>query len=116
MNHRLVARYGQRGVTGLQNPDRLHYALGATSDSIFDHDQYPSVEEKACRVAFAIAKHHVFVDGNKRTANEVLYLMLELNGKTLVARDEDIKHAIEGVADCRTDYQDFVEWARPRVL
>jgi len=116
MNQRLIARYGPGGFTGLQNPDRLRYALGATKDSIFDHDQYPTVEDKACRLAYAIAKHHVFTDGNKRTANEVLYLMLELNGKTLVAHDNDIKEAIERVADCRADYEGFVEWARPRVL
>ena len=93
----------------------LLYALDAIRGAVFGVDRYPSVEEKACALAYAVAASHVFVDGNHRTGNEVLYLMLELNGRTLLISDDDMIGILERVGDGSMSFPEFVAAIRPHL-
>ena len=79
---------------------------------MFGLTRYPTLEEKACALAYAITHSHVFLDGNKRTGTEVLYQMLELNGRTLEVTHEDLVATIEATADGSLSFEGFVDWAR----
>jgi death-on-curing protein len=93
----------------------LLFALDAIRGAVFAVDPYPSLEEKACALAHAIVASHVFVDGNHRTANEVLYLMLELNGWTLLISDDAMIAVLQAVGDRRMNLAEFVDAIRPHL-
>ena len=47
---------------------------------LFGEEQFPTLVDKAAATMYSIAAHHVFVDGNKRTAIRAAALFLEANG------------------------------------
>ena len=71
-------------------PDPLLYALDIIQGGLLGFDPYPTLEERACKLAYEIVVSHVFLDGNKRTGFHVLRMMLELNGKELNATDDEL--------------------------
>ena len=75
-------------------------------------ERYPTLEEKACALAYTIIRSHVFSDANKRTGAEALFLMLEMNGKTLLATDDEIVEKMEAIARNEMTLKDFVAWVR----
>lgn len=67
-------------------------------------------------VAYAIIRRHVFADGNKRTGIEVLAMILELNGLTLIAPDDEVVTTAEGVASGAISAAEFLQWVLSRRL
>jgi death-on-curing protein len=111
INQRVIARWGGVGHAVL-HADQLLHVLDAIRGAVFGVDQYPTMEDKACAVAYTVARRHVFVDGNKRTGAECLFVMLELNGLTVCASDDELQVNFEGIADGSVPFRDFVEWVR----
>lgn len=89
--------------------------LDAIRGPIYGHDAYPTLEHKAAALADTIIRRHVFTDGNKRTGTEVLFQMLELNGRTLLAPDDEIVATVEGLAAGEMDFDGLLEWVRRRI-
>ena len=48
--------------------------------TVFGQAQFPTLVEKAAALLESLAYHHLFVDGNKRTAVRAVERFLELNG------------------------------------
>lgn len=46
----------------------------------FGQDAYPTLIDKAAALLHALAAHHLFYDGNKRTAQQATITFLERNG------------------------------------
>jgi death-on-curing protein len=74
----------------------------------------PDAAMLAASYAFAIARNHPFVDGNKRTAFIVMELSLDLNGFELNASDEDCVLVMLGLAAGQVDEEALAEWIRSR--
>ncbi len=64
LHSKLIAKTG--GVDGLRDLGLLDSAVSSALNAFGDFEQYPTVEEKAARLAYAIVSNHAFVDGNKR--------------------------------------------------
>lgn len=112
-NSRLVNRYG--GVSqNVLNPGPLTNALALTNGPVFGVDQFPTVEEKAAKIAFAIATGHVFSDANKRTAASALDLTLELNGYALMVSEDDLVVTMYALAKDEMAWEPFLQWVRER--
>ena len=94
------------------NSGRLRYAVEAVRASVFGIELHPTLEEKAAALAFAIVTGHVFLDGNKRTGVETLFLVLELNGWTLLASDDDLVAQAVDLAAGNVSFEGFVAWIR----
>ena len=75
-------------------------------------DLYPTLEEKAAGVAYAVMRGHVFIDGNKRTGTEVLLQLLELNGFTIAATDDEFVGVAEGCANGTITREEYAQWVR----
>lgn len=73
-------------------------------------EQYPSAEEKAARLAFASAKNHAFVDGNKRIAVLTMLMTLRLNDILLSYSQKELTVLGLSVADGSMGYPDILEW------
>ena len=72
----------------------------------------PDVAELAAAYAFALAKNHAFVDGNKRIAFVALELILLLNRYELIADDAQCVLAMLSVASSALSETEFAMWIR----
>ena len=62
--------------------------------------------------AAAISQAHCFNDGNKRTAFQVMDLVLDLNGVQITWNTEVIGQQVILLAQSRLDETDFADWLR----
>jgi death-on-curing protein len=75
---------------------------------------YPTVIEKAARMAFAICKNHPFADGNKRAAVAAMLIVLRVNDvRTSHTKDELVALGL-GIAEGSVDYEAIVKWIHAR--
>ena len=89
------------GSHGLRDEGLLQSAVSAPFQSFSGTDAYPSLKQKAARLAFGLVKNHPFVDGNKRIGAHAMLVFLALNGVELEEFMEDALSASDAfVIDC----------------
>jgi death on curing protein len=71
------------GNTYVRDLHLLKSAAARPAIQLFGQEQFPTVIDKAAALLHSLAYHHLFVDGNKRTAVRAVALFLELNGYQL---------------------------------
>jgi death on curing protein len=81
-------------------PNRRHFA--PRSD----------LTELAAAYAVGIARNHPFVDGNKRTAFQTMFVFLGLNGLRIVAHQPEVVTLFRDVAAGSVDEAALSEWLR----
>ena len=114
----MIAEFGGIFLPGdrnLANPGSLKHVLDAIQGSLFDHDPYPKLVEKAAAVAWRITVGHVFHDGNKRTGMEACRLFLELNGYDMRIDREVVEVSLR-IASHQVEFEDFVRWVEDRAI
>lgn len=104
----LIRRTG--GLPGLRDRSLLESAAFSANAGFDDVEQYPSVEEKAARLAYAITNNHAFLDGNKRIGILVMLLTLNLNDITLHHSQAELIQLGLGIADGNLDYDSVLKW------
>lgn len=75
INHTLT-----EGESGVRDFHLLESALRRPAIVIFGEAQFPTLLDKAAALLHSFAYHHLFFDGNKRTAVEVVQRFLQRNG------------------------------------
>jgi len=75
----------------------------------------PDAAALAAAYAFAIARNHPFVDGNKRTAAVVSETFLALNGHTLGASDAELAVAFVALAAGELSEDELADWFREHI-
>ncbi|OHA09482.1 MAG: hypothetical protein A3B37_02150 [Candidatus Sungbacteria bacterium RIFCSPLOWO2_01_FULL_59_16] len=73
---------------------------------------YPGVFGKAAAYFDSVARHHVFVDGNKRTAVLAAARFLFLNGDELTAANGEVEKFALAVATGKIDMSKSARWFR----
>jgi death on curing protein len=68
------------GRSGVLKPELLESALEKPVVTVGGEDAYPTLFSKVAAIGHGIAHGHVFQDGNKRTAVEVMIITLSWNG------------------------------------
>lgn len=58
----------------------LNSAAARPAIMLFGEAQFPTLVDKAAALLHSLAYHHLFADGNKRTALQAVTLFLERNG------------------------------------
>src|SRR3954469_5326776 len=58
----------------------LNSAARRPAITVFCEEQFPTLLDKAAALLHSMAYHHLFIDGNKRTAVRAVTLFLQLNG------------------------------------
>ena len=101
------------------NQASLEYALEALDAASFEQDLYPSLAEKAALLVNTIIRHHVFHDGNKRTAMTVCRVFLLLNGYDLQIEtdsvDADAMNTAIDIANSKRETEDLISWINERM-
>ena len=108
LQEKLIGRTG--GSFGLRERGLLESAVYGASGSFGEVEAYPSIEEKAARLAYSLISNHAFVDGNKRIGILVMLLTLQLNDIELCYTQAELIALGLGVADNRVDYPDIYSW------
>ena len=102
-----IAEHG--GLTGIRDQGLLESAL-ARPQNLHAYSTTANVCDLAAAYAIGLAKNHAFIDGNKRTAWIVSATFLELNGRTVVAGQNEVVTIMLGVADGTVTDEAFSVW------
>lgn len=98
------------GAAGLRDAGMLQSALAAPFQSFDGKEAYPSLQQKAARMAYGLVQNHPFVDGNKRIGAHVMLVFLALNGVELEYTQRELSDLFLGVAAGKCSYDDILQW------
>jgi death-on-curing protein len=110
IHERQLAEHG--GGEGIRDEGLLESALARPQQRHAYGDPPPDLADLAACLAFALARNHPFVDGNKRTAQVCYRVFLLLNDVELTVDDEDKYAQMVGLAAGDTDEAEFAAWLR----
>ncbi len=82
------------GSSGIRDEGLLESAIQTPFQSFDNDDLYPSIQQKAARLAFGLVKNHAFVDGNKRISAHTMLVFLALNGIELAYEQVELSGII----------------------
>ncbi len=108
LHQKLIALTG--GAQGIRDEGLLDSAVNGCYQTFGGEELYPTVMEKAARMAFAICKNHPFIDGNKRTAVTSMLVILRLNGVSLLYTQTELVDLGFGIAEGTVEYDDIIVW------
>lgn len=100
------------GAHGLRDGGLLDSAVLAAYATFDGVELYPTVEEKAARLAYSLISNHAFLDGNKRIGVLAMLTLLAANGRPLSPTDEELTALGLGVAAGRLGYGDILGFIR----
>lgn len=98
------------GLPGLRDRGLLESAVFSVSAGFEDIEQYPTVEEKAARLAYGLITNHAFMDGNKRVGILAMLMTLKLNGVVLRYSQQELIDLGLTVAGGETGYNEILRW------
>jgi len=110
MHDQIVRALG--GLHGIRDKGLVEAALDRPRNR-FVHTPNADLADLAAAYGFGLTKNHGYADGNKRTAFQVMFVFLDLNGFTLVAPDEaEVVRVMLGVADGAISEPELATWVR----
>ena len=108
IHSKLIAKTG--GLDGIRDISLLESAVASANNSFDDVEQYPSIEEKGARLAFAIISNHAFIDGNKRIGILTMLMTLKLNQVNITYSQEELIELGLSVASGKLKYDEIYNW------
>jgi death-on-curing protein len=100
---------------GLRDVHLLNSAVTRPSIVLFGQPQFPTLLEKAAALLHGLAYHHLFFDGNKRTAVEGVARFLARNGLRFdYDPDADYLYVLE-IAQGNREIAQIARWLSARV-
>lgn len=108
LHQQLINEIG--GSPGLRDEGLLESALAAPFQSFGGIDAYPSLQQRAARLAYGLVNNHPFVDGNKRIGAHTMLVFLALNGIELSYTQEELASLFIAVASGDKGYEDILDW------
>ena len=100
------------GSSGIRDVGMLDSALKTPLQTFDENELFPSVLDKAVRLAFGLIKNHPFIDGNKRIGTHVMLIFLALNNIMLSYKDEELIDIILKVASGKANENDLYTWIK----
>ena len=98
------------GSPGLRDRGLLESAVFSMNAGFEDVEQYPTAEEKAARLGYALISNHAFVDGNKRVGVLAMLMTLRLNGVTLKYTQQELINLGLLAASGQIGYDEILSW------
>ena len=110
LHGRVISETG--GATGLRDLGAIEAAVALPRAALEGQELYPSVEEKAVTLGFALIRNHPFIDGNKRVGHAAMETFLVLNGWDLNCPVDEAERVILEVAAGTYSRERLLEWVR----
>ena len=98
------------GLSGTRDLGLLESAVYSANQVFGEEEAYPTVEQRAARLAYAITQNHPFVDGNKRVGMLVMLMTLRLNHVQIQYTQAELIQLGLSVADNSYRYEDILAW------
>jgi len=108
IHDRILARYGGLAGFSKSGEDGLQSALQRIENHML-YNQVNNVFEIAALYGVALARGHIFNDGNKRTALACTLLYLDQCG-IFIPKNPDLEQAIVDIATGAKDYLWFAQY------
>ena len=100
------------GSHGLRDESLLESALNMPFSSFDSIDLFPTLLEKAARLALGLIGNHPFIDGNKRIGIMAMQIMLHMNGVNLSCDNDELVRLGLGIAKSEMKHEDILEWLK----
>jgi death-on-curing protein len=97
------------GHTFVRDVNLLHSAAARPALVLFGVEQFPTLIDKAAALLHSLAYHHLFADGNKRTAALAVEGFLTLNGACMTWSEADKRAFLLEVARGGLDAEQVAE-------
>lgn len=99
------------GLPG-RDKNKLEGILAMPMAGFGDHEEYPTIEQKAAIYLYYLASAHGFKDGNKRTSYLAVFTFLDLNGYDLIIPDDEVYRFVLLLANDKTmpPFEEAVNW------
>lgn len=104
------------GTPGLRDRGLLESAVLSVNAGFDDVEQYPTTEEKAARLTFALISNHAFVDGNKRIGVLAMLMTLSLNGISVPHTQPELIGLGLSSAAGEIKYRKILDWIISRKI
>lgn len=104
------------GLLGLRDRGLLESAVLGVNASFEEIEQYPTVEEKAARLCYALINNHAFSDGNKRVGVLAMLMTLHLNRIALQYTQLELIELGMATASGKAGYDEILEWLSQHCL
>jgi death-on-curing protein len=88
----------------------LRSAVARPMTRYFGEEAYPTLLDKAAALLHSLAAHHLFYDGNKRTARQATTLFLRNNGMKVTWSEDEAYNYILEIAMHQHDVDDIATW------
>ncbi len=98
------------GDTLVRDLHLLNWAAARPAISLFGQAQFPTLLDKAAALLHSLAYHHLFIDGNKRTAVRAVTLFLEMNGYGVTWRYETEYPFVLEIAQGKREIPEIAAW------
>ena len=109
-HNRLIQNTG--GLKGIRVRTLLESAVLNIMSSFDGTELYPTIEEKAARLAYSLVKNHSFLDGNKRIGMLAMLLTLNLNHIKLHYSQKELIELGLGTADGNLKCDEILSWIK----
>ena len=104
------------GSQGIRDAGLLESSVLGCYQTFDGDDLYPTLTEKAGRLAYMICKNHPFVDGNKRAAVISMLVILRMNDVILSYTQRELIALGLGIASSGIEYEDIVLWINEHIV
>ena len=98
------------GMTEVRDEGLLEAAIMDCFQSFDGEQLYPTMLEKAARLAYSLSKNHAFIDGNKRIAVVTMLAVLKIDDIILHYTQKELIQLGLEIADGSLDYMGIVNW------
>ncbi len=109
MHEEQIREHG--GSYGVRDEGLMESAL-ARPKQLFHYGEKVDMLALAAAYGHGVAKNHPFVDGNKRTAFQCMYVFLYINGIEITASEIDVVVTMLGLADGSISEMQLAAWLK----
>lgn len=102
-----IASHG--GAYGILNNNLLSSAL-ARPRNLYGYEGITSIPRLAASYGYGLVKNHSFVDGNKRTAFQVIFAFLQINGLYLNVPEPELVITMQQLAQGSVSEEELALW------
>ncbi|MGJ3239407.1 MAG: type II toxin-antitoxin system death-on-curing family toxin [Anaerolineae bacterium] len=82
---------------------------------LFGEEQFPTLVDKAAATMYSIAAHHIFIDGNKRTAVRATEIFLTANGLRPTWTQDEVTAFVLEIAQGTCEIETVAGWLADHV-
>ena len=103
------------GLDGLRDDNLLQSALLSPMQTYNSVELFPSLIDKAVRLACGLTQNHPFIDGNKRIGAHTMLVTLKLNGISLSYTQQELSSVFLELASGEIAYEKLKVWVQSHI-